>query len=222
MANAMGDYEELVAPLKRKVFSNVVQPATTSLLEIGVGAGPNFAFYAPPATSPDSSSFPSTPSTHLQVTGVDPNEAMRPYAEESAVKHGLKDFRFVQCSGDKLPFDDECFDAAVMTLVLCSVSDPSAVVAEVRRVLKPGAPLALIEHVAAPREEWGTRLAQNLLTPLQRALADGCNLNRDTGELLKSAPGWAQRDIQLLKVEGLSILANHVAGVMRADSPQQA
>jgi ubiquinone/menaquinone biosynthesis C-methylase UbiE len=43
----------------------------------------------------------------------------------------------VEAPGERLPFDDGSFDTVAMTLVLCTAPDPSAVLREVRRVLKP-------------------------------------------------------------------------------------
>lgn len=62
--------------------------------------------------------------------------------------------------------------------MLCSVADVQAAVREMHRVLKPGGKLLFLEHVAAGKEQALLRLSQELLNPLQRALADGCNLTR--------------------------------------------
>lgn len=62
--------------------------------------------------------------------------------------------------------------------MLCSVADVQAAVREMHRVLKPGGKLLFLEHVAARKEQALLRLSQELLNPLQRALADGCNLTR--------------------------------------------
>lgn len=80
-------------------------------------------------------------------------------------------------TAEALPFDDASLDAAVSTFVLCSVTDPAAAVAEMRRVLKPGGTLVLLEHV---RGDGRVARWQERLTPLHRKLAGNCHLNRDT------------------------------------------
>ncbi|GLC34344.1 hypothetical protein PLESTB_000739500 [Pleodorina starrii] len=121
----------------------------------------------------------------------------------------------VQGSAEALPFSDGEFDAAVVTLVMCSVPSPTAALGELRRVVRPGGRLLIIEHVAAGEGRPGMRLAQSLLTPLQRLLADGCNLNRDTAAALRTA-GWraGQGELRSFELEGLAILAPHIAGVL--------
>jgi ubiquinone/menaquinone biosynthesis C-methylase UbiE len=48
-----------------------------------------------------------------------------------------------------LPFPDASFDTAICTLALCSVPDDRAAIVEMRRVLRPGGQLLLLDHVAA-------------------------------------------------------------------------
>ena len=62
--------------------------------------------------------------------------------------------------------------------VFCSVPDLKGAVQEVKRVLKPGGKLLYWDHVYADRSRTLLRLGQNVLNPLQQALADGCHLNR--------------------------------------------
>jgi ubiquinone/menaquinone biosynthesis C-methylase UbiE len=80
-------------------------------------------------------------------------------------------------TAEALPFPDASFDAAVSTFVLCSVADPGAAVAEMRRVLKPGGKLVLLEHV---RGDGRVARWQERLTPLHRKVFGNCHLNRDT------------------------------------------
>jgi ubiquinone/menaquinone biosynthesis C-methylase UbiE len=77
-----------------------------------------------------------------------------------------------------LPFRDRSFDAAVSAFALCSVDDPEAALAELRRVLVPGGSLLLLEHVHL---EWEPgRSLQSIAAPAWAAVTGGCRLDRDT------------------------------------------
>jgi ubiquinone/menaquinone biosynthesis C-methylase UbiE len=52
-----------------------------------------------------------------------------------------------QAAAERLPFADDSFDAACATLVFCSVASPAEAFAEVRRVVRAGGRLVLVEHV---------------------------------------------------------------------------
>ena len=51
------------------------------------------------------------------VTAVDPNPAMEPYAQEAAKQHGLGSFTMVNGVAEQLPFEADTFDRVVCTLV---------------------------------------------------------------------------------------------------------
>jgi ubiquinone/menaquinone biosynthesis C-methylase UbiE len=77
-----------------------------------------------------------------------------------------------------LPFAGGSFDTVVSGLVFCSVPDPRAGLAEVRRVLAPGGELRMLEHVRHHRRALA-RL-QDRLQPAWTWIAGGCHPNRDT------------------------------------------
>ena len=137
------------------------------VLEIGAGTGLNLAHYPP------------------QVAELVLTEPYGPMARRLAARAGRVSLpaRVVQAGAEKLPFDDATFDVVVSTLVLCTVPEPAAAVAEVKRVLRPDGRLLFVEHVRAP----DGRLArwQDRLAPPWRAFADGCNCNRATLELIE-------------------------------------
>ncbi len=85
---------------------------------------------------------------------------------------------------EHLPFAARSFDAAVLTLVLCSVDDVDAALAEVRRVLRPGASVRMVEHVRAP--DPATAAVQAWMTRLNRRFG-GCYLDRDAVGALRRA-----------------------------------
>ncbi|CAN8235931.1 unnamed protein product [Cochlearia groenlandica] len=99
-----------IADYKKRLFNNLTGKAE-KVLEIGVGTCPNLKYYAK--------------NENLCVFGMDPNQKMEKYANESAREAGLKpeNFSFMQGVGEAIPLDDAYVDAVVTTLVLCSVSD---------------------------------------------------------------------------------------------------
>jgi ubiquinone/menaquinone biosynthesis C-methylase UbiE len=143
--------------------AEVVGQAHGLVLEIGAGNGLNFAYY--------------NPETVEQVEAVEPSSTMLHYARPRAEAAQVP-VRLTQASVENLPFADERFDCVVITLVFCSVEDPLRGLSEVRRVLKPGGTLLMIEHVRAHGAILVT--LQNLFTPLSRRLNDNCHWNRET------------------------------------------
>ncbi|SDM55909.1 class I SAM-dependent methyltransferase [Nonomuraea jiangxiensis] len=132
------------------------------VVEIGAGNGMNFAHYPPGVR---------------EVVAVEPEDRLRALAERAATGARVP-VRVVAGHGGALPGEDGGFDVAVVSLVLCSVPDQRAVLAEVRRVLKAGGELRFYEHVRSRNRLAG--LAQDLVTPLWRRVAGDCRPNRDT------------------------------------------
>jgi ubiquinone/menaquinone biosynthesis C-methylase UbiE len=84
----------------------------------------------------------------------------------------------VQAPAEKLPFDDASFDTVGLTFVFCTVPDPSAALAEIARVLKPGGRLLFLEHVRSP--DPGLARWQDRLHGPWYVFGHGCHCNRDT------------------------------------------
>lgn len=154
-----GAEQRFMGPLRKEVIGQ----AHGVVLEVGAGTGLNFAIYDPDRVE--------------RVEAVDPDSAMLRYAGER-VKTARVPITLTQSPAESLPFADESFDSAVATLVFCSVTDPMRSLREIRRVLKPGGILLLIEHVRAQ----GTfaQHIQNMITPISKRMAGNCHWNRDT------------------------------------------
>lgn len=108
-----------------------------------------------------------------RAVGVDP-------CGESLARAGRRSpgAMLVRARAEALPFRDGSFDTVTSGLVLCSVTDPAAAVAEMLRVLAPGGTVRALEHVRSPLP-WKARL-QDWSQPAWTALSGGCHPNRDT------------------------------------------
>jgi SAM-dependent methyltransferase len=113
--------------------------------------------------------------------------------------------RLASADIEHLAFPDNTFDAAVATLVFCSVERPVIGFQEVRRVLKFGGRLHLIEHVRSHHSWLGC--LQDKLNPRWNVWAEGCNLNRDTETNVRLA-GF---ELQLVQVNYLGLIKTIIA-----------
>jgi len=137
------------------------------LLEVGVGAGANLTYYPPGAA----------------VTAIDVNPQRIEAARRRAAALGLLvDLRVM--NAETLEFPDGYFDAAVATLVFCTVPDPVRGLRELARVVKPGGEIRLIEHVRVDLPLIGRLM--DLLDPLA-VLIGGEHINRRTLDNLARA-----------------------------------
>ncbi|CAH8364330.1 unnamed protein product [Eruca vesicaria subsp. sativa] len=197
LSTGMRAYEAEIAGYKRKLFENLTAKAE-KVLEIGVGTGPNLKYYAS--------------NENVCVFGMDPNQKMEKYACESAREAGLKPENF-RLLGEAIPLDNDSVDAVIATLVLCSVSDVTQTLNEIKRVLKPGGIFLFIEHVAAEDGSF-FRHVQNLLDPLEQVVADGCHLTRNTGLYISAAGFGGGAEINTASIHSFPwIIRPHVYGV---------
>lgn len=153
-------------PHKRSAFDGI-EPGT--VLEIGAGVGANFGFL------PEG----------CRLVAVEPNLAMHPGLLERAALQGV-DIEVLSECAERLPLDDASVDDVVCSLVLCTVDDPDAVLAEIRRVLRPAGRFRFIEHVAAP--VWSPRRwLQHAIRRPWSWVYEGCETHRETSTTIENA-----------------------------------
>ncbi len=117
----------------------------------------------------------------------------------------------LECTAESIPLPDHSVDAVLGTLVLCSVTDQGAVLAEVRRVLRPGGSYFFLEHVAAPKGSL-TRRLQQAYAPLSRLLDHGCHPARETEAAIEAA-GFTELSIERFSLPALpGLTVAHLAG----------
>jgi ubiquinone/menaquinone biosynthesis C-methylase UbiE len=178
-------YDKLTAPSERRWLGEARRQLLSGLagrvLEIGAGTGANFQHYPPQA----------------QVTAIEPSVHFLKRAR-AKIATAQASIELKEADAQALPFADDYFDAAVATLVFCTIPDPIQALAEVKRVTRGSAPLLTIEHVKARTP--GAQLAQNLWNPCQNFIAGGCNVNRDTEAAVRAA-GFQVEEVRELVTE---------------------
>ncbi|MFF1384038.1 class I SAM-dependent methyltransferase [Arthrobacter sp. NPDC058288] len=147
----------------------LVEAAHGTVVEIGAGYGATFPFYPAAVTS---------------VLALEPDPTLRALALAEASRAPVP-VTVHDGTAESLPVADESVDVVVSCLVLCSVADQSAVLAETLRVLRPGGLLLFYEHVRSAHRVLAA--AEDLLTPLWSRMAGGCHPNRDTAGRIAAA-----------------------------------
>lgn len=140
--------------------SRVAGRARGDTLEIGIGTGSNLGIYPV--------------GTVLQ--GIDVSAPALAVAAERADREG-RTVVLVEGDAAALPFADASFDTVVSTFVLCSVGDVGQSLREVRRVLRPGGTVLLLEHARSHRRVIGA--IQSRSAPAWARVSGGCRLDHD-------------------------------------------
>lgn len=156
-----------------KVFARERRKTSAELsgtvLEIGFGSGLN---------------LPHLPAAVTRLLAVDPSQQGRRIARKRLAQ-ATAAVDFIGFDAERIAAEDASVDAALCTFTLCTIPHADRALREVRRILKPGGKLHFLEHGRAP----DVRVArlQDRLNGLQRAIAGGCNLNRDIARLISDA-----------------------------------
>ena len=169
------------------------------VVEVGAGHGLNFAYY---------------PIGVTQVLAVEPEPHLRTLAQAAAKPAPVS----VDVKGGvavALPAENGEFDAAVASLVLCSVSDQAVALREIARVLRPGGELRFYEHVVSNRRAMA-RLQRALDATIYPRLAGGCHCARDTRAAILDAGFQIDRDERIaFKPSPITPSIPHILGAAR-------
>jgi ubiquinone/menaquinone biosynthesis C-methylase UbiE len=154
----------------RQWRADLLEGVSGEVLEVGAGTGLNVSHYGPGVT---------------RLVLAEPDRFMRSKLQQRAQSTKVPT-EVVDSGVDPIAFPDESFDVVVSTLVLCSVPDEDAALAEIHRVLRPGGKLVYLEHIAAienpKRHRWQARIE-----PVWKRMAGNCHLTRTTDQAIPAA-----------------------------------
>jgi len=176
-------YDPLIRPLETRYLvpwrQELMRHVRGTVLEVGIGTGANLGLYP----------------SNIELTGIEPSSGMLERARLKAERLGLSvDLR--QEGVERLDLPSDRFDTVVSTLVFCAVRDPLAGLTEVRRVLKPGGTLVMLEHTRSCR--YCLNVLLKAVTPATAALF-GEHFDRATADTVQEA--------------GLTLVENRLLGL---------
>lgn len=155
-------------PPIEKLRRQLVPLAEGTVLEIGVGSGPNFPYYDPARVN--------------KLYALEPNAGMVRRAENRREQTRV-DIEFVNLPGERIPLDDGSIDTVVSTFTLCTIPGVTDAIKGVERVLKPGGRFVFLEHGVAP--DPSVRRWQERTAPFFRWAFEGCRVTRNIPSLIR-------------------------------------
>jgi SAM-dependent methyltransferase len=176
----MGIYSDQILPrainvmLGTKAFGRQIRTRACvglrgDVIELGFGSGLNIPYYPAEVTG---------------VWTVEPSGVALALAK-SRIAASTAPVHTGTLDGERLDFDADRFDAALSTMTLCTIPAVDVALAELRRVLKPGATFHFAEHGLAPDPKVARR--QHRFDPWEVRFAGGCHLARDMPALITAA-----------------------------------
>ena len=190
----MGPYiERVLRRHKRPVFAGLPH----RVVEIGSGVGANLRYMSPGST----------------LVAIEPNWFMYGRLRKAAARRGIQlDLR--DRMADDTGLDDRSVDTVISSLVLCTVQDPAAVVAEIKRILRPGGTFRFVEHVVA-HEGTLTRASQRILRRPWAWTFEGCSCERDLEQVIRDA-GFQSITLERYRIRTPFLPFNtQIAGIAR-------
>lgn len=175
----MSIYEKYVLPklidlvMRNKVAgaerARFVPLASGTVLEVGAGSGLNIPFYG---------------SKVRRLYALEPSLELWQMARSRA-RNASFPIEFLAAPAESVPLGDMTVDTVVTTWTLCTVRNPAAALAELRRVLKRDGQVIFVEHGRSP--DRAVLAWQDRLNPLWKRVGGGCNLNRKIDDLIIAA-----------------------------------
>jgi ubiquinone/menaquinone biosynthesis C-methylase UbiE len=194
-------YDPFMHKIEGKIFAHkrhyLLHQLSGNILDVGSGTGANFSHF----------------SNKANVTALEPNGKMMDYASSKLPVHATVKLVLGGVGDKQTNFEENTFDYIVSTLVLCTIPNPELAFEHFKKWLKPNGKLILIEHIRSHNHVTG--MAQDVINPVWKLAADGCNLNRNTDQMVKDAGfeaisenyfhvgfKWFEGTYQLINTEG--------------------
>lgn len=168
-----GIYDPFMNKLEHKFYNyrmGLLSDITGDVLEVGAGTGINFQFYK----------------SEVNLIALEPSPFMKKRAELK-VPEGLNvEFLINKINDEEVEnrIGDKSLDYIVCTLVLCSIDKPNMALKKFNRWLKDDGKLIVLEHIHSEKKI--NKKLQDVVNPVWKKVADGCNLNRNTDVLIKN------------------------------------
>ena len=168
-----GIYDPFMNKLEHRFYNyrmELLSELKGNLLEVGAGTGINFQFY----------------NKDVNLIALEPSPFMKKRADLK-VPAGMKvEFLINKINDEEVEkrIADNSLDFIVCTLVLCSIDDPDKALQKFKRWLKDDGKLIVLEHIHSEKKV--TKKLQDIVNPVWKKFADGCNLNRDTDVIIKN------------------------------------
>lgn len=154
-------YNLFMRPLEKRGLSKareeLVSLVSGNALELGVGTGANLQFYSLDKIN------------NLVLSDLAKSKHLVLPKNDNII--------YIDVSVEELPFENECFDFVIHSLVFCSVNEVSKGLEEIKRVLKQSGKLLFIEHILP--EKRGLRRIFKMINPIWRKISNDCQLNKD-------------------------------------------
>ncbi|WP_020141683.1 class I SAM-dependent methyltransferase [Terracoccus sp. 273MFTsu3.1] len=170
---AAGGEDEKVRALRARACAGL----HGEVVELGFGSGLNVGLY---------------PAAVTRIVAVEPSDVAWELGAQRRARSPIPIDRG-DLDGQWLSLPDASADAVLSTFTLCTIPDVHRALAEVRRVLRPGAALHFLEHGVAPEE--GVQRWQRLIEPVQKKVFDGCHLTRPIDRLVEES-GLVLEDVE--------------------------
>lgn len=159
-------YKKRVEEIKKGYFYPAISALSGKVLEIGFGNGDSFPYYSNETT--------------IFALEKSPKKVLA--LKQNLKSDSNKDIMPVYGEAEDLPFENNSFDAVVVSFALCSVVSVEKTIREIYRVLKTGGKFIALEHIRSENEFIGK--FQDVIARPWSCIANGCHLNRNPKQLI--------------------------------------
>lgn len=152
-------FDWIFAPGRAAAIKHLVLEPNDRVLEVGIGTGLNLPLYP----------------LAVHLTGIDLSQEMLDKAVDRVQTLTMPNVTLKVMDATSLDFGENEFDKALATYTISAVPDPVAVLREMRRVVRPGGIIVLLNHFRSERGPMGR--FEDLMAPICTRLGWKSNLS---------------------------------------------